>query len=58
MKSQPKITAEKSMDQQESEAAEVPPKKNPKTAAGSLNPKERTAFYQAIVEKRDKRKGL
>jgi hypothetical protein len=58
MESQSKTASEKSMDQQESEASEVPPKKNPKTAAGSLNPKERTAFYQALVEKRTKRKDL
>jgi hypothetical protein len=56
MEPQSKIIPEKSMDQQESEASEV--QKNPKTAAGSLNPKERAAFYQALVEKRGKRKGL
>jgi len=37
------------MDQQEAEISEVPPKKNPKEAAASLNPKERNAFYETLV---------
>jgi hypothetical protein len=36
--------------------AQVPPRKDPKKAAGSLNPKEKNAFYEAIVQKTSRRK--
>jgi hypothetical protein len=33
------------------------PTKNPKNAAGTLNPKERGAFYEAVLKKQRPRKG-
>jgi hypothetical protein len=45
-----------SLDQPESETPPVPPTKDPKKAAGSINPKEKNAFYDAFVQKADKRK--
>jgi hypothetical protein len=50
---QPKAPA---VDQPESETPPVPPTKDPKKAAGSINPKEKNAFYDAFVQKADKRK--
>jgi hypothetical protein len=44
-------------DRQEAEVSQVPPKTNPKNAAGSLNPRERTAFYEAVVQKGPKGPG-
>ena len=41
---------------QQPEAGEAPPKKDPKKAAGSLNPKETGAFYEAVIGKPGKRK--
>jgi hypothetical protein len=43
-------------DPQQSEVGEAPPKKDPKKVAGSLNPKETTAFYEAVLGKSGKRK--
>jgi hypothetical protein len=34
------------------EARDAPAKKNAKTGNGALHPKEKKAFYEAIVEKR------
>jgi hypothetical protein len=42
--------------QQQSEVGEAPSKKDPKKVAGSLNPKETTAFYEAVLGKSGKRK--
>jgi hypothetical protein len=42
--------------EQEAKGGEVPPTKDPKKAAGSLNPKEKTAFYEAVAKKTGKRK--
>jgi hypothetical protein len=44
------------IDQEEAAVSEVPPKKDPTKAAGSLNPREKTAFYEAVAQKSRKRK--
>jgi hypothetical protein len=49
------LPAQPPSDQQEAELSETPPKRDPKKAAGSLNPKEKTAFYEAVVKKPGKR---
>jgi hypothetical protein len=54
-----KPTTPQTTDQQEPEVSQTPPKQDPKKAAGSLNPKEKAPFYEAIVRqsaKRGKRK--
>lgn len=56
METKPQTETPEPMDAEESKSSETPPKKNPKTAAGSLNPKEKNAFYQAVVDKRGKRR--
>jgi hypothetical protein len=43
-------------DQAEGAPGETPPKKDPKNAAGSLNPKEKNAFYEAVLPRSSKRK--
>jgi hypothetical protein len=44
------------MDQEEAQVSAVPPRQNPKNAAGSLNPKEKNAFYEAVLRKPGKGK--
>ena len=41
---------------QETAPNAVPPKKDPAKAAGSINPREKTAFYDAVLKKTAKRK--
>lgn len=43
------------MDREEAEVSQVPPKRSPKNAAGSVNPREQNAFYQAVVDQTRKR---
>ena len=50
-----KPSAQPAPDQQETESSETPPKQDPEKAAGSLNPKAKTVFYDAVVKKSSKR---
>ncbi|MFO1500247.1 MAG: hypothetical protein U1G07_17975 [Verrucomicrobiota bacterium] len=47
METQPK----ESTDKEENKATEAPPSTDAKKAAGSLNPKQKNAFYEAVVQK-------
>ena len=55
---EPKPPRPSTEEKPQAPASDVPPKEDPEKVAGSINPKQKAAFYEAVIGKAGKRKRL